>query len=61
MQRNKWMIKVLLILGVLTIGARQFINEFGNYCEELNPYNDDLIKDMGSDFDCNDCSTRGEL
>ena len=30
-------------------------HEVGTYCQELNPYNDDLIKDMGSDFDCEGC------
>ena len=37
----------IVIAGVIAVLVlRAFANEVGNYCEELNPYND-----MGNDFD----------
>ena len=56
MKKEEIMIKAIIITGIAIMGAIGILaHEVGNYCEEINPYNNDLSKDIGADFDCSGC------
>ena len=53
MKKEERMIKAIIIIGAAIAGAIGLLaHEVGEYCQDLNPYNNDISpQDIGEDFD----------
>ena len=41
---------IITVIGATIALINLFINEFGTYCEDLNPYNEDVKEDITDEY-----------